>query len=158
MPCELVLRLGMLVNTYGMVRCAEVAHAAGAPNFRFPGGHDAVLVAGDFHVGEGRRAIAGDHQFQIALQQQLNRLAGFFGKRDAEQRPIAPGPNFEPKPPPIYWQSTSILLAGRPEASVNWAATPETACVEGQTFMPLSLYSETWPCGSRQQCVMQEMP
>ena len=87
----------------------------------------------------------------------LTGLPAFFDS-DTPAEPTRPGPNLEPNPPPMYWQSTSILLAGKPEASVNWPATPDTLCVEGQTFIPVSLYSDTWPCGSRQQCVMQAMP
>ena len=45
-------------------------------------------------------------------------------------------PNFEPKPPPMYWQSTWILFCSTPAASPSpRSAYLETFWVDGQTYV-----------------------
>ena len=68
-------------------RRAVVAHAAGAPDLRVPGGDAAVLVGADLDIGECRGPIAADHQLQVAIQEHLHRLAGLFRQLDTGGAP-----------------------------------------------------------------------
>src|SRR3990172_4771561 len=79
----------------------------------------------------------------------------------AHARPQVSAPNLLPNPPPITGVSTRALPPGSSSARANSWLTPYKFCVEAHTVSSSSAaadHSATWPCVSRQQCVITCAP